>query len=73
MNKSTVMVADDAYITAWSGDGKKLYYATYDPENRKIMEYDVAGKTSKDMFKIQYKPGEESTGIKFLHFTDKLK
>lgn len=73
MNKSTVMISTDAYLSAWSGDGKKLYFATFDPQNRKIMEYEISGKSIKDAFKIQYKPGEESTGIKFLHFTDKLK
>lgn len=73
MNKSTVMISDDAYMTAWSGDSKTLYYATYDPKNRKIMEYDVTGRSAKDVLKVEYKPGEESTGIKFLHFTDKPK
>jgi TolB protein len=73
MNRSTVMISNDAYISAWSGNGKKLYYASFDPKNRKMVEYDVAGKTMKEVFKAEYKPGEESAGIKFIHFTDKLK
>jgi Asp-tRNA(Asn)/Glu-tRNA(Gln) amidotransferase B subunit len=41
--------------------------------NRKVVEYDVEGKSMKDVLKLEYKPGQESEGIKFLHFTDKLK
>jgi Periplasmic component of the Tol biopolymer transport system len=73
MNRATVMISNDAYISTWSGDSKKLYFATFDPTNRKIVEYDITAKKMKDAFKIEYKPGEESTGIKFLHFTEKLK
>lgn len=73
MKKDTVMISDDAYLTVWSGDSKMLYYSTFDPKNRKIIEYDVVGKTMSDILKIEYKPGEEIQGIKFLHFTDKLK
>lgn len=73
MNKSTVMISTDAYMSAWSGDGKILYFTSSDPQYRKIMEYEISGKSIKDTFKMQYKPGEDSTGIKFLHFTDKLK
>lgn len=73
MNKSTVMISSDAYLSEWSSDGKILYFASFDPQSRRIVEYDITGKSMKDAFKIQYKPGEDRTGIKFLHFTDKLK
>jgi len=73
MNKAMVMICDDSYMAVWSRDSKKLYYATFDQKNRRIAEYDVTGRTSKDVVKIEFKPGEESTGIKSLHFTDKLK
>lgn len=73
MNKSTVMISNDSYLSDWGSGGKVLYYAAFDPNNRRIVEYDISSKSMKDVLKIQYKPGEESTGIKFLHFTDKLK
>lgn len=73
MSKSTAMVSSGAYVLAWSGDGKKLYYAASDQEERKIVEYDISGKSTKDVLKIKLKPGEEIQGIKFLHFTEKLK
>lgn len=73
MNKSTVMVSNGGYMTAWSGDSKMLYYASLDPKSRKIIEYDITGRTMRDVVKIEYKPGEEGAGIKFLHFTSKLK
>jgi aromatic ring-opening dioxygenase catalytic subunit (LigB family) len=40
---------------------------------RKEVEYDVPGNTMRDVLKIEFKPGEDSGGIKFLHFTGKLK
>lgn len=71
MNKSTIMISDDAYLSAWSSDSKKLYYATFDPNNRRIVEYDITENSMKDVLKLEYKPGQETEGIKFLHFTDK--
>ena len=73
MNKTTMMISNDAYMIVWSSNSKALYFATFDPKNRKIVEYDIIGKTMKDVYKIEYKPGEESMGIKFLHYADKLK
>jgi len=73
MEKTVLLIADDAYMVKWSRDGKKLYYAASDPENRKIVEYDISAKTMKDIFKVKYMPGQQAEGIKFLHFTEKLK
>jgi Tol biopolymer transport system component len=73
MHKSQVMVVNGGYMATWSGDGKKLYYASSDEKSRKIVEYSIGDDTMKDVLSIEYKPGEESAGIKFLHFTDKLK
>ncbi|KPU45919.1 protein TolB [Oxobacter pfennigii] len=73
MNKNTMMIADDVYMAAWADDSKKLYYATFDSENRKIVEYDVESRTMKEIIKMEYKPGQEGAGIKLLHFTSKIK
>lgn len=73
MHKSIVMVANGGYMTSWSGDSEMLYYASSDPKNRRIVEYSILDGSMKDILNIPYKPGEESEGIKLLHFTDKLK
>lgn len=70
---STVMISNDSYLSAWSEDGSKLYFASSDPKNRRIVEYDTESGKMKDTVKIEYKPGEEASGIKFLHFTEKSK
>ena len=75
MSKKTVMVSNGSYISAWSDDSKKLYFASSDDKEmkRKIIEYDIQEGVMKDTVKVQYKPGEEAEGIKFIYFTDKLK
>lgn len=73
MNKATIMVSNGGYMATWSSDSKMLYYASSDPKNRRIVEYDVTGGKIRDVLKIEYKPGEDAAGIDFLHFTDKLK
>jgi Tol biopolymer transport system component len=73
MNRTGIMISNDAYLSAWSDDSKTLYYASFDPKNRKIVGYDVTGKKMKDILKIEYKPGEEGEGIKFLYYTGSLK
>lgn len=73
MHKSVVMVANGGYMSSWSGDSEMLYYASSDPKSRRIVEYSISGGTMRDVLNIEYKPGEESEGIKLLHFTDKLK
>lgn len=73
MNKSTVMVSNGGYILAWSGDSKALYFASGDEGNRKIVKYDITGRSMKDIVKISIKPGEPSQGITFVHYTEKLK
>lgn len=73
MHKSTVMVTNGGYMAAWSGDSKKLYYAASESQERRIVEYDILGGTIKDVLSIPFKPGEESAGIKYINFTNKLK
>ena len=73
MNKASIFISNGGYISTWSKDSKKLYYASFDNQYRKIIEYNIEDKTSDIVLRIQFKPGEENTGIKFLHYTDKLK
>lgn len=73
MHKSPVMVANGGYLAAWSSDSKKLYFASFDPKSRRIVEYDISVGTMRDVLNIEYKPGEEAAGIRFLHYTDELK
>lgn len=73
MQKSLILAANGGYLSAWSSDGTKLYFASSDSKSRRIVEYEISGGTTKDVLSIELKPGEESEGIKLLHYTDSLK
>lgn len=73
MNKSAVLISNGGYLASWSSDSKSLYFAASDKDSRKLVKYDITGRKTKDALKVQIKPGEEAEGIKFIHFTDKLK
>lgn len=66
---SNIMVSNDSYMSSWSEDGSKLYFASSDAQYRKIVQYDAESGDMKDIIKIEYKPGEDPSGIRFLHFT----
>lgn len=73
MKKSTIMVSEGGYLSTWSSDGKKLYFASSNEGKSKIIEFDIETKEMKDILNFDIKPGGESDTIKFLHFVDKLK